>query len=190
MRMHSLVIFASGAGSNAAAIIDWCRTSGMARVSLIVCNKPGAGVIDIAAREGIPVLMIEKGSLQQPETIDAIRAHQPSLVILAGYLWKIPATLTDAFPGRIVNIHPSLLPAYGGKGMYGGNVHTAVIAAREHESGITIHYVNEHYDEGDIIVQARCPVTSNDTPATLAARIHRLEHFFFPRTIEFLLMGL
>lgn len=183
----NLVIFASGAGSNAAAIIAWFKANGKARVSLIVCNKPGAGVLQIAEREGIPTLMIDKTSFNGNEALDIIQSHNPALIILAGYLWKIPKALTDAYPDRIINIHPALLPLYGGKGMYGGHVHAAVIADKRTESGITIHYVNEHYDEGNIIVQAHCAVFPDDTPGTLAARIHQLEHFYFPRTIEFLL---
>jgi phosphoribosylglycinamide formyltransferase-1 len=118
---------------------------------------------------------------------DQIQACNPSLIILAGFLWKIPATLTDAFRGKIINIHPALLPEHGGKGMYGHHVHNAVLAAGKKETGITIHYVDEVYDSGDIILQARCKVLEGDTADTLAARIHELEHYFFPRTIEYLL---
>jgi phosphoribosylglycinamide formyltransferase-1 len=184
----NLVIFASGAGSNAAAIIEWFKANGKATVSLIVCNKPGAGVLQIAEREGIPTLMVGKGAFDEPANLELIRAHNPALIILAGYLWKIPEILTRTFPDKIINIHPALLPAYGGKGMYGSNVHNAVIAAGDKESGITIHYVNEEYDKGNVILQAHCPILPGDTPETLAASIHKLEHYFFPRTIEYLLM--
>lgn len=184
--MHNLVIFASGAGSNAAAIIAWCKSSGKAAVKLIVCNKPGAGVLQIAERDGIATMLINKQTPEQ-ELIDELKKHTPSLVVLAGYLWKIPAGMTHEFANRIINIHPALLPNYGGKGMYGHHVHEAVIAAGEKESGITIHYVNEAYDEGNIIVQARCRVQAGEPADALAARIHKLEHFFFPRTIEYLL---
>ncbi len=185
--MHSLVIFASGAGSNAAAIIAWFKASGKAKVSLIVCNKPGAGVLEIAAREGIPVLLTEKGSFSNPGTVARISECEPSLIVLAGYMWKVPDVLVRMYPTSIINIHPALLPAYGGKGMYGSHVHEAVVAAGEKESGITIHYVNEEYDKGSIIMQAHCPVLPGDTPADLAKRIHSLEHFYYPRTIEYLL---
>jgi phosphoribosylglycinamide formyltransferase 1 len=184
----NLVIFASGAGSNAAAIIDWFKANGKATVSLIVCNKPEAGVLQIAEREGIPTLMVGKGAFGEPANLALISAYNPALIILAGYLWKIPKVLTQTFPNKIINIHPALLPAYGGKGMYGSNVHNAVIAAGDKESGITIHYVNEEYDKGNIILQAHCPILPGDTPETLAANIHKLEHYFFPRTIEYLLM--
>lgn len=185
--MDNLIIFASGAGTNAAAIINWFKANGKARVSLIVCNKPQAGVLKIAERENIPTLLIDKQSIQSAEFIATLKSHNPTLIVLAGFLWKIPGTMTTAFPDKIINIHPALLPKYGGKGMYGHHVHEAVIAAGEQESGITIHYVNEAYDEGNTIVQAHCPVVAGDTPDSLAARIHQLEHYYFPRVIEFLL---
>jgi phosphoribosylglycinamide formyltransferase-1 len=185
--MDNLIIFASGAGTNAAAIINWFKANCKARVSLIVCNKPQAGVLKIAERENIPTLLIDKQSIQSADFVATLQSHNPKLIILAGFLWKIPATMTTAFPDKIINIHPALLPKYGGKGMYGHHVHEAVIAAEEQESGITIHYVNEAYDEGNTIVQAHCPVVAGDTPDSLAARIHQLEHYYFPRVIEFLL---
>lgn len=188
--MDNLIIFASGAGTNAAAIINWFKANGKARVSLIVCNKPQAGVLKIAERENIPTLLIDKQSIQSNELVATLKSHNPRLIVLAGFLWKIPATMTAAFPDKIINIHPALLPNYGGKGMYGHHVHEAVIAAGEQESGITIHYVNEAYDEGNTIVQAHCPVVAGDTPDSLAARIHQLEHYYFPRVIEFLLQQL
>ena len=185
--MDNLIIFASGAGTNAAAIINWFKANGKARVSLIVCNKPQAGVLKIAERENIPTVLIDKQSIKSDEFVTTLRSHNPTLIVLAGFLWKIPTTMTTAFPDKIINIHPALLPKYGGKGMYGHHVHEAVIAAGEQESGITIHYVNEAYDEGNTIVQAHCPVIAGDTPNSLAARIHQLEHYYFPRVIEFLL---
>ncbi len=185
--MHSLIIFASGTGTNANAIIQHFKKSGNAKVALIVSNKADAGVLDIARREEIPFLIIDRKTFQETMLVEQLASYQPSLIVLAGFLWKIPDTIIHAFPGKIINIHPALLPGYGGKGMYGNNVHDAVISAREKESGITIHYVNEHYDEGDIILQARCRVEQNDTADSLAEKIHRLEHFYFPRAIEFLL---
>ena len=185
--MHSIIIFASGAGSNAKAIIEHFRHSGNVRVALIVCNKPGAGVLDVAAEENIPTLIIDKKSIRSGEFIDALNIHNPSLIVLAGFLWKVPDNVIAAFADRIINIHPALLPKYGGKGMYGMFVHEAVKAAAEKESGITIHYVNEVYDSGNIILQARCTIENDDTPAILAQKVHRLEHFYFPRCIEFLL---
>ncbi len=185
--MHSLIIFASGAGTNAAAIIAHFKKNGKAKVSLVVSNKADAGVLEIAKREEIPFLIVNRQTFHETLLVEQLNEYKPSLIVLAGFLWKIPETLVHAFPGKIINIHPALLPGYGGKGMYGHNVHHAVINAQEKESGITIHYVNEAYDEGSIIVQARCKVAENDSPDTLASRIHKLEHFYYPRSIEFLL---
>ncbi len=185
--MHSLIIFASGAGSNAAAIIAYFKQNGKAKVSLIVSNKADAGVLDIAKKEEIPFLIIDRQTLHETMLIEQLTDHKPSLIVLAGFMWKVPAAIVHAFPGKIINIHPALLPGYGGKGMYGHHVHHAVVAAGERESGITIHYVNEVYDDGNIILQARCHVDENDSPDELASRIHKLEHFYYPRTIEFLI---
>lgn len=185
--MHSLIIFASGAGSNAQAIINHFKTSNIAKVSLIVCNKPDAGVLQIAKNEGIDSLVVDKTTFNQADFMDTLNSHNPTLLILAGFLWKIPTNIVAAFTNRIINIHPALLPKYGGKGMYGHHVHNAVITAQEKESGITIHYVDEVYDNGNKILQAHCSVLPSDTPQQLATRIHKLEHFFYPRTIAFLL---
>lgn len=185
-----LAIFASGAGSNAQQIISYFGNSSSVRVSLVVCNKPGAGVIGIAEREGIPVLMLEKerffrGDGYVPQLLSA----GIGFVVLAGFLWKIPQSLIDAYPRAIVNIHPALLPKWGGKGMYGGYVHQAVINAGEVESGITIHYVDEHYDHGDVIFQTACPVLEGDTPEKLAERVHKLEHAHYARVVEEILLN-
>lgn len=185
---QKVAIFASGAGSNAQKIIDHFRGSATVRISLIACNKPGAGVLQIAEKEGIPVLLIEKERFFRADAYTSeLTAAGIDFVVLAGFLWKIPTALINAYRGRIINIHPALLPNYGGKGMYGQFVHAAVIAAGDKESGITIHYVDEQYDHGATIFQARCPVLPSDTPETLAARIHALEHEYFPKTIESLL---
>lgn len=186
--VKNLVVFASGAGSNAQQIINYFRGSERARVALIACNKPGAGVIAIAEKEGIPVLIIEKDRFFRGDGyVPEFQKLETSAIILAGFLWKIPQTLIDAYPRRIVNIHPALLPKYGGKGMYGQYVHEAVINAGEVQSGITIHYVDEHYDKGDIIFQTACPVLEVDTAQSLAQRIHQLEHLHYPKVIEELL---
>ncbi len=186
-----LAIFASGAGSNAKKIIDHFAGSDKVRVALVVCNNPTAGVLDIARRADIPSLLIKKEHFFSGDHyLTALQQAGIDFIVLAGFLWKVPAELIRSYPQKIVNIHPALLPGYGGKGMYGHFVHEAVLAAGEKESGITIHYVNEHYDEGNIISQARCTLTNTDTPDTLAHKIHKLEHYFFPRTIEFLLQQL
>ena len=186
-RKYGIAVFASGAGSNAQKMISHFRDSPLASVQLIVCNKPGAGVLQIAAAAGIPALLIEKerffrGDAYLPELSGT------DLLVLAGFLWKVPQLLVHAFPRRIVNIHPALLPAYGGKGMYGQAVHQAVLAAGEKESGITIHYVDEHYDQGDIIFQDRCRISENETPLTLQQKVHELEHRWYPVVIERLLL--
>ena len=181
-----IAIFASGAGSNAAKIIEHLKDHAAIQVALIVCNKPDAGVIQIAATHQIPVLMIEKEKFFRGNAyVDEIK-HRSGIdfIVLAGFLWKVPIALIQTYPNRIINIHPALLPKYGGKGMYGMHVHEAVIEAGEKESGITIHYVNEHFDEGEAIFQARCEVTTDDTPETLAQKIHQLEHEHFPRIVE------
>lgn len=185
-----LVIFASGAGSNAQQLINYFKTSPAVKIALIVCNKPGAGVLSIAEKEGIPVLLIEKERFFRGDAyLPQLKEVQTSLIVLAGFLWKVPGALIEAFPRRIVNIHPALLPKYGGKGMYGQYVHQSVLSAGEVESGITIHYVDEHYDNGDVIFQTACPVMEGDTPETLAGRIHQLEHLYYPKVVEEVLMG-
>jgi formyltetrahydrofolate-dependent phosphoribosylglycinamide formyltransferase len=193
-KIPTIAIFASGAGTNAEKIIESVATNATQvpseqvrpafRVGLIVCNKPGAGVFEIAEKFGIPVLLIEKEKFFRGNAyVDELRAAAIDFIVLAGFLWKIPQALIVAYPNRIINIHPALLPKYGGKGMYGAAVHSAVIANGDSESGITIHWVDEHYDHGSIIFQATCPVLQNDTPETLAARIHKLEHENYPAAI-------
>ena len=184
-----IAIFASGAGSNARKIIEYFEKRGLAiKVSLIVCNVPGAGVIDIAKEKGIPTLMINKAEFAATGYVESLQNAEIQFIVLAGFLWKVPEVMVRAYPKAIINIHPALLPKYGGKGMYGARVHEAVIAAGEKQSGITIHWVNEHYDEGAIIYQATCEVTLSDTPDTLANKIHALEHAHFAPTIEKLLV--
>jgi phosphoribosylglycinamide formyltransferase 1 len=181
----NLVVFASGAGSNAKQIINYFEGSEKASVVLVVCNKPGAGVIEVAGQAGIPLLMIEKERFAHGDGyVHELKAVSADLLILAGFLWKIPQTLIDHFPRAIINIHPALLPKFGGKGMYGQYVHQSVINGGEVESGITIHYVDEHYDNGDIIFQTGCPVLPGDTPETLAQRVHMLEHMHYARVVE------
>lgn len=180
-----IVVFASGAGSNAQQIIQHFTGSTIAQVSLVVCNKPGAGVIAIAKQENIRVLLIEKENFFRGDGyLPQLKNAGADLIVLAGFLWKMPPSLVTAFPRRIINIHPALLPKFGGKGMYGLNVHQSVINTGEVQSGITIHYVDEHYDSGDIIFQTACPVLHGDTPAILATRIHTLEHLHYARVIE------
>lgn len=183
--MTRIAIFASGAGSNAARIIEYFRNHETTAVALIVCNNPKAGVLNIAANANVPVLLIEKERFFRGDGyLPELREARINFIVLAGFLWKIPQPIINAFPNSIINIHPALLPNYGGKGMYGPKVHAAVIAAGEKETGITIHYVDEHYDNGDIIFQTKFTVSENDTPETLAEKVHQLEHHHFPRVIE------
>ena len=180
-----LAIFASGAGSNAQKIIDHFRNSSLVKIALIVCNKPGAGVLQIAGRENIPSLIIEKERFFRSDAyLPVLQENKIGFIVLAGFLWKIPDAIIKVYPKKIVNIHPALLPKFGGRGMYGQFVHEAVLTANEKESGITIHYVDEHYDNGDIILQVKCPVLNGDDSKTLAHRIHALEHANYPIVIE------
>jgi folate-dependent phosphoribosylglycinamide formyltransferase PurN len=200
-----LAIFASGAGSNAKKIIEHFENKSTSiKISLIVCNVPGAGVLDIAKSKGIPTLMINKEEFASTGYVESLHNADIHFIVLAGFLWKVPEVLVNAYqPGMkidasvvngktntargIINIHPALLPNYGGKGMYGSRVHEAIVAAGEKETGITIHWVDAHYDEGDIILQKKCSIDATDTPATVAQKIHVLEHQYFAPTIEELL---
>ena len=187
----NIAIFASGAGSNAQKIIDHFRNSTLAKIVLIVCNRRKAGVLQIAEKENIPFLVIEKEKFFSGNSyLDELASRKIGLIVLAGFLWKVPDALIKAFSKRIINIHPALLPKYGGKGMYGNYVHEAVIHAGDKESGLTIHYVDEHYDNGDIILQVTCPVLDHDTAESLARRVHELEHANYPVVIEELVKGL
>ncbi|HOZ84744.1 MAG TPA: phosphoribosylglycinamide formyltransferase [Niabella sp.] len=179
-----LAIFASGAGSNAQKIIDHFKNNHLAKVTLILCNKPEAGVLHIAQKEGIDSLLIVKEQYKTDGYAQVLKDNGIDLVVLAGFLLKIPNPLIEAFPNRIINIHPALLPKYGGKGMYGQFVHEAVIHNQEKESGITIHFVDEQYDHGATIFQTRCSVMPTDNADSLAKKIHLLEHEHFPRVIE------
>jgi phosphoribosylglycinamide formyltransferase-1 len=180
-----MAVFASGTGSNAAKLIDYFKDSPVARVALVVCNKPTAGVLTIAEKAGIPSILIEKEQFFRGDAyLPQLREAGIGFIVLAGFLWKIPHALIDAFPRRIVNIHPALLPKFGGKGMYGQYVHEAVLQAGERETGITVHFVDEHYDSGDIIFQTACPVLESDTAETIAGRIHQLEHAHYPQVVE------
>lgn len=183
--MTRIGILASGSGTNAEKIMEHFATSPLARVVLVASDNPTAGVIERAGRHGVPTAVWSRADFAAGEVpLAELRAAGVDYLVLAGFLRLIPINIIEAFPDRIVNIHPALLPAYGGKGMYGDRVHAAVIAAGERESGITIHRVNERYDDGAVIARFSCPVMPDDTPETLAARIHALEHRHFPETIE------
>lgn len=180
-----IAIFASGAGSNAHNIIQYFKGSNTIDIGLIVCNKPGAGVLGIAQSHQIPTLLIEKERFYNGDAyLPVLQQYQIGFIVLAGFLWKVPQLLVSEYHHKIVNIHPALLPKFGGKGMYGDKVHQAVLMAGEIESGITIHLVNELYDEGAIVFAASCPVERGDTAQTLANKIHTLEYAHYPRIIE------
>ena len=185
-KQPNIAIFASGAGTNAEKIIQFykAKTEYAANVNLVVCNNPHAGVINIAAAAKIEVLHINRDQFFNGDHyLPALLAKQVDWIILAGFLWKVPQALVDTYRNRIINIHPALLPKFGGKGMYGHHVHEAVIKAGEKESGITIHYVDEHYDHGDFIAQYRCAVENTDTPTSLADKIRVLEHTHFASVV-------
>lgn len=182
--MIQIAIFASGSGTNAAKIIEHFK--GQDDIEFVVLsNNPSAFVLERAKRLGVEVAVFDRKELYHSDIVlNFLKAKEVDLIILAGFLWLIPKRFVEHFPNQIINIHPALLPKYGGKGMYGDNVHKAVIANKETESGITIHYVNEHYDEGEYIFQATTPVTAEDTYSSLAQKIHTLEHNYFPMVVE------
>ena len=183
--IKNIAIFASGAGSNAQKIIDHFKIKTRnIEIVLIVCNNANAGVLKIAKKENIPSLIIERKKFYEDGYLAELKNYRINLVVLAGFMWKIPNIFINAYQNKIVNIHPALLPKYGGKNMYGNYVHEAVINASEKESGITIHYVDEIYDHGKIIFQAKCRVDEEDTPQTLAEKIHALEHKHYPEVID------
>lgn len=185
--MKRLAILASGSGSNAEKIMEYFEKSKKASVALVASNKPDAFVLERAKKFQVPTFTFSRKEMQEGKLLEKLRQEKIDWVILAGFLLKIPDELIRSFPNHMVNIHPALLPNYGGKGMYGMHVHEAVKASGDKETGITIHLVNEHYDEGKIIFQAATPVTSDDTPETIAEKVHALEHRYFPEVIESLL---
>lgn len=185
---RNVVIFASGSGSNAANIIDYFRNNPDVEINAVFCNRPGAGVIAKADGFAIPCEVFNRSTYQDSDQfLKLLQSYNPDLIVLAGFLWMIPDYMVNTYPNKIVNIHPALLPKYGGKGMYGKNVHEAVFQNNEKESGITIHYVNEHYDEGQIIFQATCKVSEEDTPETIEKKVRALELEHYPKIIEHLL---
>jgi len=180
-----IAVFASGNGSNAQRIAEYFAGPGMPEISAIYSNNPDAFVLERAKLLGIPSVLFNRDTFYtKTSVLEDLKNRNIDWIVLAGFLWLIPNYILNAFPQRIINIHPALLPAYGGKGMYGMKVHEAVIAAGDRQSGITIHHVNEHYDEGDIIFQTTCQVQPGDSAEMLAAKIHELEYEHFPRVIE------
>jgi phosphoribosylglycinamide formyltransferase-1 len=189
--MKHIVIFASGAGTNAENIIRYFSNEKKAKVSLVLSNKPQAKVLVRAAALGVDSVFFDRRQFYETGEVQLmLRDRKTDLIVLAGFLWLVPQPIIDEYRGRIINIHPALLPLFGGMGMYGERVHRAVLDAGCKESGITIHYVNEEYDSGDIIFQARCPVLPDDNSDALASRVHELEYRHYPEVISKIIDGL
>jgi phosphoribosylglycinamide formyltransferase-1 len=188
--MKRIVIFASGSGSNAENLIKFFQNSDNASVIQVLTNNPHAKVLDRCKRLKISALSFNRIAFtKSDDVLNILKSSQPDLIVLAGFLWKFPEPILNQFPNKVINIHPALLPKYGGKGMYGMHVHDAVVANKEKETGITIHYVNENYDEGAIIFQAKCEVAPTHSSNDVAAKIHELEMNHFPIVVEKLLNG-
>lgn len=187
--MKKIAILASGEGTNAERIIRYFNEKRTAEVALVIASRASAGVTGRAERLSVPCRVVTPSGFGSGEAYRLLREFGTDFVVLAGFLSRIPDEIVHAYAGRMVNIHPSLLPKFGGKGMYGIHVHEAVLAAGEKESGITIQYINEEYDKGDYIFQAKCPVLPDDTPETLADRVHQLEYRYYPEVIEGLVTG-
>lgn len=188
--MKRIVIFASGSGTNAENIIKYFQKEDAIAVIKVFSNNPQAKVLERAKHLNVDTITFNKSEFIQNDTVlNILKDCSPDLIVLAGFLWKFPEKILDAFPNKVINVHPALLPKYGGKGMYGKYVHEAVVNNKETESGITIHFVNEHYDEGAIIFQAKCIVDISDTAEDIANKIHELEMLYFPKVVKSLLIS-
>lgn len=188
--MHRLAIFASGSGTNAENIIRYFRNESQITVSCVCTNRSDAYVIRRAGQHGIEVLIFSRDDFyRSSKVIDYLEQKQIDWIILAGFLWLVPEALIQKYPNRILNIHPALLPKYGGKGMYGSSVHKAVIENHENQSGITIHLIDREYDKGRILFQTTCPVHPGESPDQLAEKVHQLEYEYYPKIIEKAVLG-
>lgn len=185
--MKKIIVFASGSGTNAENIIKYFAKTDIARVVSVFTNNAAAKVIERAKNHLIPVEIFSKEELQERTILHRVDQIGPDLIVLAGFLLKFPENIIEKYPNKIINIHPALLPNYGGKGMYGMHIHRAIVNNKEKETGISIHYVNEHYDEGGIIFQKNVALTDGDTPETVAEKIHELEQRYFPEVIQSIL---
>ena len=183
-----VVIFASGSGSNAQRLMEYFQNHPQIKIVALFSNNPEAYALQRARNFNLPAHVFNREQFRDGTVLAEVKAYQPDLVVLAGFLWLVPSAFIQAFPNKIINIHPGLLPKYGGKGMHGQHVHQAVLDNKEKESGITIHYVNEFYDQGATIYQHFCPVQENDTSEILANRVLQLEHEHFPRVVEQILL--
>ena len=187
--MYNIAIFASGSGSNAENIIRYFQNHQQIHIRLILANNADAFVLERAKNLHVPAVVFSKNDFYKSTIVeDKLNQFEIDFIVLAGFLWLIPVSIIQAYPNKIINIHPALLPKYGGKGMYGSRVHEAVKVAGEKETGITIHYVNENYDDGNIIFQAKCAVNISDTPDSIAKKVHQLEYELFPKIIEQVLL--
>jgi len=183
--MKRIALFASGSGTNVENIANYFKGNSEIEIGLVLSNRKDAYVLERAKKQGIPSMVFNREEFYQSNiVVNQLLEYNIDFVVLAGFLWLIPTNLIQAFPKKIINIHPALLPKHGGKGMYGGKVHEAVVANHENESGITIHFVNEHYDEGDIIFQSSCEVLPTDSADDVASKVHTLEYEHFPKVIE------
>lgn len=187
--MKKIIVFASGNGSNFQNIADYFANNQLIKIELLISNKADAYVLERAKELDIPSMVITKNSFYETdEIVTVLKELNPDLIVLSGFLWLIPENIISAFEHKIINIHPALLPKYGGKGMYGMNVHKAIAENKESETGISIHYVSKEYDKGDLIFQTKCKLSPQDTPEMIAEKVHRLEYEFFPKTIQSLLL--
>lgn len=185
LKTKKIILFASGSGSNVENIANYFKLRNDVTICCVLTNKSDAKVIERCNRLEINALYFNRQAFSKTDFIlNMLQSLKPNLIVLAGFLWKIPEPITNAFPNKIVNIHPALLPKYGGKGMYGMHVHNAVKEQQETETGITIHYVNAQYDEGAIIKQAKAPIAINDTAEDIASKVHQLEYEYFPKVID------
>lgn len=187
--MKKILLFASGTGSNVENIIQYFKNNPDVEIAGVFSNNSNAIVLDKAKKHNVPTLIFNREQLTEGFVLDKMTEFKPDLIVLAGFLWKMPEAIVNAYPNKIINIHPALLPKYGGKGMYGMKVHQTVLENKEKETGITIHYVNEHYDEGEFIFQQKVAIEDCKTPEEVANKIHELEHKHFPEIIERLLEG-
>lgn len=187
---RKIAIFASGSGTNAEEIIKYFQNHENIEISMILSNNPKAFVLQRAEKHKIPHHVFTRNEYYKERKVDEIlKSGGIDFIVLAGFMWLVPERFVKNYPNRIVNIHPALLPKYGGKGMYGNFVHEAVKNNNEKESGITIHWVNESYDEGNIIFQAKCTLNSDDTPDDIASKVHKLEYLHYPKVIEKVVLG-
>lgn len=182
--MKNIVLFASGSGTNAENIILHFNKSNFAKVVAVFCNNTNAQVLERAKKHNVPTVVFSKEGFDGQSTVLKLTSFRPDLIVLAGFLLKFPISIIEKYPNKIINIHPALLPKYGGKGMYGKHIHKAVLENKETETGISIHYVNEHYDEGNIIFQQNIPILDCETPEAIAEKVHYLEQMHFPEVIE------